>query len=83
VSSNTKKFLSAIAERAIKTFIQTFAAVSASANLFNSASTKDLAGVAASAALLSIVTSIASSQFGSHGPSLAGETVVNEEVAGH
>lgn len=83
LSKNTKKFLSAVAERAIKTFIQTFAAVSASANLFNGASTKDLVGVAGSAALLSVLTSLASSKVGPHGPSLASETVVNDEVAGH
>lgn len=83
LSKNTKKFLSAVAERAIKTFIQTFAALSASANLFNGASTKDLVGVSGSAALISIFTSLASAQFGSHGPSLTTETVVNDEVAGH
>jgi len=83
LSKNTKKFFSAIAERAIKTFIQTFAAVSASANLFNGASTKDLVGVAGSAAMISVFTSLASAKFGSHGPSLASEVVVNDEVAGH
>jgi hypothetical protein len=83
LSKNTKKFLAAIAERSIKTFIQTFAAVSASANLFNSATTTDLLGVAASAALLSIATSVVSAKFGAHGPSLTTEVVVNDQVAGH
>jgi hypothetical protein len=80
LSKNTKKFISAIAERAIKTFAQTavatFGADIAGANL-------DAFKIAAYAALLSVLTSLASAQFGSHGPSLAGETVNNDEVAGH
>lgn len=83
LSKNAKKFISSVAERAIKTFIQTFAAVSATTNLFNGASTKELIGVSGSAALISIFTSLASAKFGSHGPSLAGETIINDEVAGH
>jgi hypothetical protein len=84
VSKNTKKFLSAIMERAIKTFAQTFvAAVGANAmGVFNSSSL-DALKISASAAVLSIMTSIASAQFGAHGPSLASEVVVNDEVAGH
>lgn len=80
LSKNTKKFLSAVAERAIKTFAQTAVATlgveMAGANV-------DAFKIAAYAAFLSVLTSIASAQFGSHGPSLASETVINEEVAGH
>jgi hypothetical protein len=83
MNSNKNQFLKAIAERALKTFIQTFAAVSASANLFNGASTIDMLGVAGSAALMSILTSVVSMQFGSNGPSLAGEQIVPDQVAGH
>jgi hypothetical protein len=82
MSKNTKKFLLAIAERAVKTFAQTFAA-SIGANTVFAVSGIEALQIAASAAVLSIMTSIASAQFGSHGPSLAGETVNNEEVAGH
>ena len=84
LSRNTKKFVSAIAERALKTFAQTFVAtVGAGAmGVFNSSSL-DALKLSASAAILSIMTSIASAKYGANGPSLAGETVDNEEVAGH
>lgn len=82
MSKNTKKFLSAIAERAVKTFAQTFVA-SIGANTVFAVSSLQALQIAASATILSIMTSIASAQFGSHGPSLASETVVNDEVAGH
>ena len=76
-------FMKAMAERAIKTFLQTFIAIAGTANLFDVGSTTDAAGVAFSAAMLSIMTSLASAQFGSNGPSLAGEQVDPEKVAGH
>jgi Putative lactococcus lactis phage r1t holin len=72
-----------IAERAIKTFIQTLAAVSATANLFEGETLLELLGVSISAAIMSLITSVASTQFGGNGPSLAGEKVEPEEVAGH
>ena len=84
MSKNMKKFLQAIAERAIKTFAQTFVAtVGASAMGVFTASSVEALKVAASAAVLSAMTSIASASYGPHGPSLASETVVNDEVAGH
>jgi hypothetical protein len=76
-------FMKAVAERAIKTFLQTFVAIAGTANLFDVGSTTDALGVAFSAAVLSIMTSVASAQFGSNGPSLAGEQVSPETVAGH
>jgi hypothetical protein len=76
-------FMKAMAERAIKTFLQTFIAIAGTANLFDVGSTTDAAGVAFSAAMLSIMTSLASSQFGSNGPSLGGEQVEPNKVAGH
>jgi hypothetical protein len=82
MSSNTKKFISAIAERAIKTFAQAFVA-SIGANAVFAVSGLEALQIALSAAVISVFTSLASAQFGSHGPSLAGETVINDEVAGH
>lgn len=82
MSRNTKKFLSAIAERAVKTFAQAFIA-SIGANTVFALSGLEALQIALSAAVISVITSLASAQFGSHGPSLAGETVVNDEVAGH
>ena len=84
MSKNTKKFLSAVAERAVKTFAQTFVAtVGAGAMGVFDSSSLDALKLAASAAILSVMTSVASASFGPHGPSLASESVVNEEVAGH
>lgn len=82
MSKNTKKFLLSIAERALKTFAQTFVASIGAGAVFD-VSALGAINIAASAAALSIMTSLASAQFGTHGPSLAGETVVNDEVAGH
>ena len=76
-------FIKAVAERAIKTFLQTFVAIAGTANLFDVGSTTDALGVAFSAAVLSVMTSLASAQFGSNGPSLAGEHVDPDGVAGH
>jgi hypothetical protein len=84
MNKNTKKFLAAIAERAIKTFAQTFVAlVGANAMDVFTMSSVDALKASASAAIISVMTSVASAQFGTHGPSLASETVVNDEVAGH
>jgi hypothetical protein len=76
-------FIKAVTERAIKTFLQTFIAIAGTANLFDIGSTADALGVALSAAVLSILTSLASAQFGTNGPSLAGEQVEPDKVAGH
>jgi hypothetical protein len=82
MSKNTKKFLLAIAERAVKTFAQTFVA-SIGANTVFAVSGLQALQIAASATVLSVMTSLASAQFGSHGPSLTSESVSNDEVAGH
>jgi hypothetical protein len=76
-------FIRAVTERAIKTFLQTFVAIAGTANLFDLGTTADALGVAASAAVLSILTSLASAQFGSNGPSLAGEQVEPDKIDGH
>ena len=69
------KFLTAVAERAIKTFAQTLlATVGADSVGVLNATTLDAAKVAAGATLLSVLTSFASSTTGNAGPSLAGET---------
>jgi hypothetical protein len=68
-------FLVAVSERAIKTFAQTLlATVGADAAGVFTASTLDAVTVAAGAALISVLTSFASSSTGRTGPSLAGET---------
>jgi hypothetical protein len=69
------KFLTAVAERAIKTFAQTLlATIGADSAGVLDATTVDAAKVAAGATLLSILTSFASSVTGNPGPSLPGET---------
>jgi hypothetical protein len=84
MNKNTKNFLKALAERALKTFAQTFVAtVSADAMGVFQASSIDALKVSGSAAIISVMTSLASASFGPHGPSLANETVPVEEVAGH
>jgi hypothetical protein len=82
MNNNTKKFLSAVAERAIKTFAQTFVA-SIGANTVFAVSGLQALQISASATVLSVMTSFASAQFGPHGPSLAAETVINDQIAGH
>lgn len=70
-----KKFLEATAERAIKTFVQTLLAVlGTDAAGVLTADLAVAAQVAASAALLSVLTSFSSAGAGKNGPSLAGET---------
>jgi predicted Kef-type K+ transport protein len=76
-------FIKAVTERAVKTFLQTFIAIAGTANLFDLGSTADALGVAFSAAVLSVLTSFASAQFGANGPSLAGEHIEPSEVSGH
>lgn len=83
MSNSAKKFLLAIAERALKTFAQTFVAVVGVGSVLHTDSTINALQVAASAAVLSVLTSLASAQFGPHGPSLASESISVDEVAGH
>ena len=76
-------FLTATFERAVKTFAQTLlATIGADAAGVLTATTVDAAKVAGGAALLSILTSFASSATGRSGPSLAGETTEpNQTIA--
>jgi len=68
-------FLKATAERAIKTFVQTLLAlVGTDAAGVLSIDLGASVQVAASAAFISVLTSLVSYSFGSAGPSLAGET---------
>lgn len=80
---NVKKFLSAVAERAIKTFMQTFVAVVGTGIVTDKNVSYPAFVAATSAAMLSVLTSAASAKFGPHGPSLATESIPVDEVAGH
>lgn len=84
MNKNTKKFFAAVAERAIKTFAETFVAL-AGANAVNifTMSSVDALKASLSASVLSVLTSIGSAKFGPNGPSLATESVSVDEVAGH
>jgi len=75
--------IQAIFERALKTFAQTLLAT-IGVNQLNllSASFTNALQIAASAAVLSVLTSIVSTQIGQSGPSLATETVAPTAVAG-
>lgn len=74
-----KKFLEATLERAVKTFVQTLLALlGTDAAGVLSVDIVAAAQVAGSAALLSVLTSFASSKVGVAGPSLAGESTVPE-----
>jgi hypothetical protein len=66
-----KKFLAAVSERAIKTFAQTFLALVGAdmAGLFTMAVVDNLK-VSLAAAILSVLSSIASTQVGDSSPSL-------------
>lgn len=71
-----KEFLKAVAERAIKTFVQVI--VVAAGGLYLNLITLDWATnlkLALGAALLSVLTSFGSSKIGNNGPSLVGEIV--------
>jgi len=67
-------FLKALLERAVKTFAQTLAAMlGADAVNILEVPWQSACAVAAGAALVSVLTSVASSGFGTDSPSLAGE----------
>jgi hypothetical protein len=72
-----KKFLEAVAERALKTFVQTLLALvgTDSIGILN-VDILAAAQVAGSAALLSVLTSFASSKVGDKSPSLAKENTL-------
>jgi len=77
----SRQFMLATAERAIKTFAQALAAIFVAGVTVLNIAWLDALAVAGTAALLSVLTSIASSHVGRWpGPSLADEAVV-EEIA--
>jgi hypothetical protein len=76
-----KDFLEAVAERAIKTFAQAFLAIIGTNA--TGAISADMGGalkVAAVSALISVLTSFGSAQFGRGGPSLATESIAPDLV---
>jgi hypothetical protein len=76
-----KDFLKAVAERAIKTFAQAFLAIiGTNATGAISADMGDALKVAAVSALISVLTSFGSAQFGRGGPSLATESIAADLV---
>lgn len=74
----------ATAERAAKTFLQTLAALALGDGVFDlfSFDWGPALGMSASAAVLSVLSSLASTTVGNAGPSLANETVVPDAPAG-
>lgn len=74
-------FLKATAERALKTFVQTLLAIfgTTTAGVLE-ADIMASVQVALAAALLSVLTSFASSSIGKQGPSLAGETIEEPRI---
>jgi len=64
----TKHFWSDVAERALKTFFQTFLAIVVEERIFNALELdwQQMVGIGLGAALISVATSIVSSQVGSH-----------------
>ena len=73
---NTSAFWAATGERAVKTFAQTLAAlIGAGAISIVAIPWPDDFGIAATATLLSVLTSLVSSTVGNPGPSLATETL--------
>ncbi len=75
-------FAQAAAERALKTFAQTLVALFAAGTTILSIDWTQALAVAGTAALLSVLTSIASNNFGRYsGPSLADETIPTSDIA--
>ena len=78
----TSRFWLAAAERAAKTMAQSLVAlIGANAVAVTDLDWPQLLGVSATAALVSILTSIASAGVGPHGPSLADESIVTPLAA--
>ena len=69
-------FFAATLERAVKTFVQTLLALWATNDAFDitSVNLPHALALAGSAAVLSVLTSVASANIGNSGPSLASET---------
>lgn len=75
------RFWRAAGERAIKTLAQTLVAlIGANAASIMELDWGQILGVAATATVLSILTSVASANFGPTGPSLADETVEPDPI---
>lgn len=76
-------FWTAAAERALKTLAQTLVAlIGANAVSVMELDWPQMLGVAGTAAVVSILTSLASAPFGNSGPSLASEGVIEPEKDG-
>lgn len=77
----SREFVLAAAERAVKTFCQALAAIFVAGVTVLNIEWQQALAVAGTAALLSILTSVASSHVGKWpGPSLADEAVVEEDT---
>lgn len=77
---HTEVFWHAAAERAVKTVAQTAAAlIGAGAVSILDVDWQQVLGVSATAGVLSLLTSVASARIGDDGPSLAGETLKEEQ----
>lgn len=75
------RFWKAAGERAVKTLAQTLVAlIGANAVSIMELDWGQMLGVAATATVLSFLTSIASAQFGPTGPSLADETIEPDPI---
>jgi hypothetical protein len=75
------RFWKASIERAVKTFAQTLVAlIGTTAVTIVDLDWMQMLGVSATATLLSVLTSLASANFGSTGPSLADETVEPDPI---
>lgn len=73
----TRSWWQAAAERALKTVAQTLVAlIGANAVDVTSLDWPSLLGIAATAGIVSVLTSVASARVGNEGPSLADETLV-------
>lgn len=76
------RFWAAAAERALKTLAQTLVAlIGANAVSILDLDWANMFGVAATAAVVSVLTSVASAPFGNNGPSLVDEELVPAEQA--
>jgi len=71
----TKAFLLAALERAVKTFAQSLVALFLAGTTILNIDWQQSLAVAATAALVSVLTSVASNGIGAEGPSLGGEVL--------